>query len=143
MKVQTRIVVALIWPFLLAVFLCTDLQPSVLAQAHSASTQTPGGPPRDQDEGFTVTSIPIVGPLQQAVTQEGTGLALAERYHLGSGNKNSSSSSTAIGGFVTTNQSWGVGIGQRLYLRDDRWRVRLIGSYGDVRYNYYGIGTEN
>src|SRR5436190_10393967 len=94
--------------------------------------------PKDQEEGFTVAPIPIVQP----VTEEGAGLALVYRYHLNGPNKTSSSSSTALGGFVTGNRSWGAGIAQRFYFKEDRWRARLVGSYADVRYNFYGIGTE-
>lgn len=80
-------------------------------------------------------------PIIQPVTEEGAGLALAYRYHLNAQNKDSSSSSTAFGGFITSNRSWGVGASQKLYFKEDRWRARMVGSYADVRYNFYGIGT--
>src|SRR6266550_6099560 len=95
-------------------------------------------PPQDQEEGFALTPIPMIQP----VTQEGLGLALAYRYHLDAQNKSSSSSSTAAGGFVTGNRSWGAGLAQRFYFKEDRWRARLMGTYADVKYNFYGIGTE-
>src|SRR5436190_14436469 len=91
----------------------------------------------DQEEGFAVAPIPIVQP----VTEEGAGLALVYRYHLNSNNKTSSSSSTRFGGFITGNGSWGVGAAQVFYFGEDRWRARIAGSYADVRYNFYGIGT--
>jgi outer membrane protein assembly factor BamA len=117
--------------FSLTVFLFTiSFAPAALAQAQ-------GGPPRDLEEGFTVKPIPIIQP----VTEEGAGLALVYRYHFSSQHKKSSSSSTALGGFVTGNRSWGAGVSQKLYFKDDRWRARMAGSYADIRYNYYGIGT--
>src|SRR5436309_726844 len=102
----------------------------------AASAQGQSGPPKDQEEGFTVSPIPIIQP----VTEEGAGLALVYRYHLDAHNKNSSSSSTAFGGFVTGNRSWGTGVSQKFYFKEDHWRARLGGSYVDIRYNYYGIG---
>src|SRR5690242_13635528 len=90
--------------------------------------QGPTVSPTDQEEGFAVTPIPMIQP----VTQEGLGLALAYRYHLDAQNKSSSSSSTAAGGFVTGNRSWGAGLAQRFYFKEDRWRARLMGTYADV-----------
>jgi outer membrane protein assembly factor BamA len=103
----------------------------------AAAAQGQGGPPKDQGVGFTVSPIPIIRP----VTEEGAGLALVYRYRLDAHNKNSSSSSTAFGGFVTGNRSWGTGVSQKFYFKEDGWRARLGGSYVDIRYNYYGIGT--
>jgi outer membrane protein assembly factor BamA len=57
--------------------------------------------------------------------------------------KTSSSSSSAFGGFITANRSWGLGVAQKFFIHEDRWRARLAGTYADVRYNYYGIGTAN
>src|SRR4029077_20163485 len=75
------------------------------------------------------------------VTQEGGDIALIYRYHLKAQNKNSSSSSSAIGAFVTGNRSWAAGLGQKFFFKRDRWRVRLAATYADIRYNFYGIGT--
>ena len=101
-----------------------------------AFVQVPVVRAQDQEEGFTVAPIPIMHP----VTDEGAGLALVYRYHLSPQNKTSSSSASAIGGFVTTNRSWGVGIAQKFFWKEDQWRARMAASYADVRYNFYGIG---
>src|SRR5436309_11625284 len=97
----------------------------------AASAQGQSGPLKDQEEGFAVSPIPIIQP----VTEEGAGLALVYRYHLHPQNKTSSSSTTASGGFVTGNRSWGAGVAQKFYFNEDRWRARLAGSYADIRYN--------
>jgi len=112
----------------------------VLLCAFEGAVQAQGlnAPPRNQDEGFSVAPIPIIQP----VTEEGAGLALVYGYHLGPQQKTSSSSSTSFGGFITGNRSWGGGVSQRFYWKDDKWRARMTGSYADVQYNYYGIGTE-
>lgn len=103
--------------------------PAVLAQHNT--------PPKDQDEGFSLAPIPIIQP----VTEEGAGLALVYKYQLNPQNRTSSSSQSAIGGFITGNRSWGAGISQKFFFKEDAWRARIAGSYADIRYNYYGIGT--
>lgn len=112
--------------FLLTIGLCSP-----------AFAQTQKGPPQDQEEGFAVAPIEVYQP----VTEEGAGIALQYKYHLDQQNKASSSSSTAIGGFITGNRSWGAGAAQKFYFKDDLWRARVGAAYFDVRYNYYGIGT--
>jgi hypothetical protein len=46
------------------------------------------------------------------VTEEGGGLAVEYKYRLNPKSVLSSSSSTAVGGFITTNRSWGAGLYQ-------------------------------
>ena len=124
--------------FILVVFLFTmGFQIAALAQTTSSSSQNPGGPPRDLDEGPTISPIPIVKP----VTETGAGIALEYKYRLDPNSTLSSSSSTAAGGFITSNRSWGAGLNQKLFFHDDRWRLRFAGSYSELLYNYYGIGT--
>jgi hypothetical protein len=122
---------------LMAFLLTTAFQIAALAQTTSTSAHNQGGPPRDLEEGATVSPIPIV----KSVTEEGAGLAFEYKYRLNNKSVLSSSSSTAAGGFLTTNRSWGAGLYQRLNFNDDRWRVRFAGSYSELLYNYYGIGT--
>ena len=155
MKSETQTSSSPICAFILTVFLSTcAFETAALAQGQSGPpqgqsgsssqaqssppSQKQNGPPKDQEEGFTISPIPMIQP----VTQTGGGLALAYRYHLNPQNKTSSSSSTAFGGFVTGNRSWGVGVFQKFYFKQDRWRARVAGSYADVRYNYFGIGTD-
>jgi hypothetical protein len=128
MKNQTRNSCIRFCAFILVVFL------------YACRFETPAAaqPLKVQDEGFAVSPIPMIQP----VTQEGAGLAVLYRYHLSQQNKTSSSSSTGIGGFITGNRSWGAGIAQKFYMDEDRWRARVAGTYADVRYNFYGIGTE-
>src|SRR6516164_2028227 len=90
-------------PNLLAICVCilavvlsaTGLESPVVLAQHNT-------PPKDQDEGFSVAPIPIIQP----VTEEGAGLALVYKYQLHPQNRTSSSSSSAIGGFITGNRSW-------------------------------------
>jgi hypothetical protein len=123
---------------IMMVFLFTmGLPIAALAQTTRSASPNPGGPPRDLEEGFAVSPIPIV----KAVTEEGAGVALEYKYRLDPKSTLSSSSATAVGGFITSNRSWGAGAYQTLFLHDDRWRMRFAGSYSEILYNYYGIGT--
>lgn len=47
---------------------------------------------------------------------------------------------TGAGGFYAENQSWGAGVFHRMSLDEDRWRLTGAAFYGDLRYDYYGIG---
>ena len=47
---------------------------------------------------------------------------------------------TGAGGFYAENKSWGAGVFHRMSLDEDRWRVTGAAFYGDLRYDYYGIG---
>jgi hypothetical protein len=139
MKTVRRIHCAAICGFILMVFLFTTIfQTAALAQTTKTTSPNPGGPPRDLEEGFAVSPIPIV----KSLSEEGAGVALEYKYRLDPKSVLSSSSATAAGGFITSNRSWGAGLYQTLFFHDDRWRVRFAGSYSEILYNYYGIGTE-
>jgi len=43
-------------------------------------------------------------------------------------------------GLATTNGSWGVGLGTRLHLDEDAWRLLGGGGWFDIRYSFYGVG---
>jgi hypothetical protein len=47
---------------------------------------------------------------------------------------------TALGGGYTSNHSWFAGLAEKLYLDSDRFRVMGGGGYGNVNYNFFGIG---
>jgi hypothetical protein len=49
-------------------------------------------------------------------------------------------SSFGLFGMVTTNGSWGVGLGSRAHLAGDAWRAVLGTGYFDMRFDYYGTG---
>jgi len=138
MRTERPTLCAALCAFILTLFLFTTVfRTAALAQTTPTTSPSPGGPPRDLEEGFAVSPIPIV----KSVTEEGGGLAVEYKYRLNPKSVLSSSSSTAAGGFITTNRSWGVGLYQKVFLNDDRWQLRFAGSYAEILYNYYGIGT--
>src|SRR5215831_8152001 len=105
MKSERYTPCASIRAFILMVFLFTmGFQITALAQTTRSASPNPGGPPRDLEEGFAVSPIPIV----KAVTEEGAGVAVEYKYRLDPNSTLSSSSATAAGGFITSNRSWGA-----------------------------------
>jgi outer membrane protein assembly factor BamA len=72
----------------------------------------------------------------------GNGGGAAALYATRLGNDDvSPPSSLGAAGFVTERGSWAVGLGARLYLHQDRYRVTLAGGGGVFNYNFFGIGT--
>ena len=74
----------------------------------------------------------------------GTGLALvgAYMYRLNPEDTETPSSFTGVGGFYSDNDSWGAGIAQRFYLKEDRMRLLLGALTTKINYDFFGIGND-
>lgn len=46
-----------------------------------------------------------------------------------------------VGGFYSENESWAAGAAVKLYLDQDRYRALGAFAYGDVNYDFFGIGN--
>lgn len=120
-----------------------SVRPSVGEQGESpvsdrVSTQStsPGGaaaPPRAAE--FVLAPIPIVNPT----LDNGLAVAVGELYTIDPG---SPPSGTLGMGFYTSNDSWGGGLAQLLYLDDDRYRALIAAAYFDVNFDFFGIGSD-
>jgi hypothetical protein len=91
-------------------------------------------PPEEGKSDFVIMPIPISNPTV------GTGLGLASMF-LYSADKKSPISSTMLGGFYTSNESWGVGVAQNTFLYEDRLRLNGLAGYGNINMDFYGIGS--
>ena len=94
-------------------------------------------PPPEPEEGkfdFVVMPIPISNPTI------GTGLGLGSMF-LYPADKKSPISSTTLGGFYTSNESWGAGVAQKTFLYEDRLRLNGLLGYGNINLDFYGIGS--
>ena len=83
--------------------------------------------------------IPISNP------SVGTGLALAGAclFALDREDTVSPATTAALGALYTSSGTWAAAGAFKSYLARDIWRVLGILSYGDVRTDYYGIGTDS
>jgi hypothetical protein len=93
---------------------------------------------KKEGEGeFAVAPIPMVNPS----IGNGAGLAALYAKKLGSEEDSSPPSSFGAGGFGTGNGSWAIGLGAKLYLKNDRYRITFAGGGGKFNYNYFGTGN--
>jgi hypothetical protein len=97
----------------------------------AAGTQQPRGE-------IAFSPIPMVNPS----IGNGGGAALLYSRRLGANNM-SPPSTFAVGGFATGRGSWGLGLGARLYLSNDRFRILAGGGGGEFNYNFFGVGADS
>jgi len=94
-----------------------------------------GAPPATGNE-WVVAPVPFVSPLL------GLGLAggVAYIYHPPDTDKILPPWTTGVGLFYSENHSWGVAIGHKMNLHQDAARFSGLAGYGQVNYDFYGIG---
>lgn len=86
---------------------------------------------------FAFAPIPLLNP------SIGNGLGGTAMYMRSLDPSHASPPSTfAIGGFGTGTGSWGLGLGARLYLKEDLYRITAGYGGGTFNYNFFGIGAE-
>ena len=92
----------------------------------------------DRNGSFLGVPIPLSNPTI------GTGLAFvgAYMYKLNPEDTDTPSSFTGIGGFYADSESWGVGLAQRLYLKEDRMRLLVSALTAEINYDFFGVGNE-
>jgi hypothetical protein len=113
----------------------TDLQDSASDKGVSlGDTSAPEPPPKEHHGEFAVSPIPMINPS----IGNGGGAAVLYARRLDDG---SPASSFGAGGFATASGSWGLGVGARLYLHGDRYRILFGLGGGEFNYNFFGIGS--
>jgi hypothetical protein len=102
-----------------------------------SSADTPPKTKKKHKRGeFAFAPIPMINP--SIGNGGGAGVLYATRF----GNDTvSPPSSLGAGGFATGRGSWGVGLGGRLNLCEDRYRITIGGGGGEFVYNYFGTGS--
>lgn len=90
----------------------------------------------DRKFDYVIAPIPVVNPLL------GTGLTLAGAllYRVNPNDNVSPPSLSGVGGFYTSSESWAAAFVQKLYLKEDRYRISLGAGYFNLYYDFYGIG---
>jgi len=66
------------------------------------------------------------------------GGALVNRFQIDSA---SPESGAGIGAFISTNGSWGAGVGALLHVDHDTWRPAAGFAYYDLHYDFFGVGN--
>ena len=106
----------------------------------SSESNTPPAPDEQADARrgeFVWAPIPISSP------GIGTGLVFLAGYVFRLNPEDKLSPPTIAGGAVmaTSNGSWAVAGGAKLYMKKDRFRLAVGGGRGDVNYELFGIGS--
>jgi len=86
----------------------------------------------------------VIAPVPGRSPQVGWSLALGGGYFLDSKDPESDSPPSVLGGFgwYAENGSYAYGLGGNLHLLNDDLRIKFGAGYMDVRYRFYGIGSE-
>ncbi len=89
----------------------------------------------EKDKPVKFAGIPMISYNR---TVEFAGGALLNAYYKMNRNDTiSPSSSTSLIGMYTTNHSYFAAFVQQFYLKEDRWRLKLIGGYGNANLQVY------
>jgi hypothetical protein len=85
----------------------------------------------------------LVVPLPKYVPEFGWGVTgmLGYIFEPNPNDKISPPSTVAAFGYYAENGTWAAGLGSKLYLDEDRYRISAALLHGDVRYSYFGTGT--
>jgi hypothetical protein len=96
---------------------------------------SPDVPFKPRWKDWVLAPIPISNPTI------GSGLALGAMllYEL---DETSRSSYTGFGGGYTDSDSWAVGGVSKAYRQGDRYTLSLAAAYGEINYDFFGIGNE-
>jgi hypothetical protein len=88
-------------------------------------------------------ATPLVAPVPFKNTQLGWGLLLlAGLIHHFDADSTIKPSTGAVGGFYSENGSWGLMALEMARLARDRWRLRGVAAYTELRYDFYGVGED-
>jgi hypothetical protein len=88
---------------------------------------------------FVIAPIPTHSP----VLGSGLDLGVGYIFQLDPNDKVSPPSAIGAGGFFTSNGSKGFGLGGKLYLKEDRYRLTAAMGKGHVNYDFFGTGLIN
>jgi hemolysin activation/secretion protein len=86
----------------------------------------------------------VVAPFPLSNPAIGSGVVVVGGYLFPPRKADQISPSSLIGGggFYTNNGSWAWGVGAKLYLRQDRFRLTLAYGRAQLHYDLYGIGND-
>jgi hypothetical protein len=97
--------------------------------------ESEGHPKPNRRGEFAFAPIPLINP------SIGNGIGAAVLYVRPLGSSDTPPSTFGVGGFGTGTGSWTLGLGTKLYLRNDLFRITIGGGGGTLNYNFFGIGN--
>lgn len=109
-------------PFLLLIFVGT----TSFAQKNKKNRE---------DKNFRYAGIPLIG--YNRTVEFSAGLLLNGYYKINLEDTISPSSSTKLIGMYTTNKSYFGAVVQQFFLDHDKWRLKLVGGYGNANLQVY------
>jgi hypothetical protein len=92
-----------------------------------------------KDKRIEWVAVPI--PFSNPTIESGLAPVVLAFYKLDPKDEKSPASYTGLGGFYSSNDSWGALLGQRLHINEDRWRVTAALGKVDLKYDFFGIGN--
>ena len=91
---------------------------------------------KDKEErNFKFAGIPMIG--YNRTVEFSFGLLLNGYYKVNRNDTISPSSSTSLIGMYTTNKSYFGAVVQQFYFKEDKWRLKLIGGFGNANLQVY------
>lgn len=87
---------------------------------------------------FVIAPIPIINPT----VGNGLALGVGYLYHLDKDDVTSPPSITGVGGFRTSNGTRGGVIAQKFVLKQNKYRLLLVGGRANIHYDFFGIGAD-
>lgn len=115
-------------------------EPSSVSGAPIVEDTKPDTSPAAADKRgeFVLAPIPMVNPT----LENGLFLLTGYLFRLDPEDHVTPASIAMVGGFGTTNGSWGGVLMHNLHLAHDRFRVLGVFNYSDVNYDFHGIGQD-
>lgn len=111
------------WPLLIILFVAT----TSFAQKNDKEVK--------EDKNFKFAGIPMIG--YNRTVDFSFGVLLNGYYKVNLKDTISPSSSTSLIGMYTTNKSYFGAVVQQFFLKEDSWRLKLIGGFGNANLQVY------
>jgi hypothetical protein len=125
-----------------AVALCASLREARAVSGPTDPTNSEGQSQVDPAQGVSTGHNIVVAPIPISNPSVGTGLALTGMI-LYKMDADSPESSTDLGGGYLSSHSWLVGAGEKLNFDHDLYRLNAALGFGQINYNFYGIGADS
>lgn len=112
--------------------------PAAHGQGIPTVPETAGAPASTRRGEMVIAPLPMINPT----IDNGLAVVGGYIYRIDRADLVTPPSFTIVGGFATSNDSWGAAFVQKLNLMHDRLRLLGVFAYADVNYEFFGIGQD-